>query len=201
MAKIHDIGVHQLRPTQVTVGMVEVRDKMKRLKELRDHPHHLKEFIAEHAMPVVEGPEQNYFVIDHHHLGRALWEVELDGASLEVVATLAKLAEQDFWREMERQHWVHPFDEKGHRLGFDQIPHHVKSLRDDPYRSLAAYVRNAGGYDKSQKPFAEFVWADFFRSRVAAALVRDDFDKAVLQALAFAGSAAAAKMPGFIERK
>jgi hypothetical protein len=201
MAKIHNIGVNHLRPTQVTVGMAEVHDKMKRLKELRDHPHHLQAFLAEHAIPVVEGPEQKYFVIDHHHLGRALWEVGLDGASLEVVGNLAKLAEQEFWREMERQHWVHPFDEQGRRQDFAQIPHHVKSLRDDPYRSLAAYVRNAGGYDKSQKPFAEFVWADFFRSRVAAALVRDDFDKALLQALTFAGAAAAAKMPGFIERK
>jgi hypothetical protein len=201
MAKIHDIGVSHLRPTQVTIGMVEVHDKMKRLKEWRDHPHHLKAFLAEHAIPVVEGPEQKYFVIDHHHLGRALWELGLDGASLDVVDNLAKLADQEFWREMDRQHWVHPFDEQGRRQDFAQIPHHVKALRDDPYRSLAAYVRNAGGYDKTQKPFAEFVWADFFRSRVAAALVCGDFDKAVLQALAFAGSAAATKMPGFIERK
>lgn len=201
MAKIHEIAVDDLRPTQITVGLVEVHDKMKRLKELRDRPHHLKEFVAEHAIPVIAGPKQKYFVIDHHHLGRALWEVGLDGASLDIVGNLAKLADQEFWREMDRQHWVHPFDEQGRRQGFDQIPHHVKSLRDDPYRSLAAYVRNDGGYDKSQKPFAEFVWADFFRSRIAAALLRDDFDKAVRQALAFAGCAAAAKMPGFIERK
>jgi hypothetical protein len=201
MAKIHDVGIIHLRPTQITVGMVEVHDKAKRLKALRDHPHHLKEFLAEHPIPAVEGPEEKYFVIDHHHLGRAMCEADVDGALLDVVHDLSKLAPAAFWLEMDRQKWVHPYDDKGDKKDFDQIPHHLSKLLDDPYRSLAAYVRNAGGYDKSQKPFAEFVWADFFRPRIKAELLKDDFDKAVLQALAFAGSALCSKMPGFIERK
>jgi hypothetical protein len=34
------------------------------------------------------------------------------------------------------------------------------ALADDPYRSLAALVRKAGGYQKSSKPFSEvgLVW-------------------------------------------
>ncbi len=201
MGQIHEIAVNRLRPTQITVGMVEVHDKIKHLKEVRDHPHHLKEFLAGHPIPVVEGPEEKYYVVDHHHLGRAMWEANVDGASLEVIANLAKLAGEGFWNEMDRQKWVHPYDDQGRKKHFEEIPHHLRQLLDDPYRSLAAYVRNAGGYDKTQKPFAEFVWADFFRTRIPAKLVKDDFDKAIQQALAYAGSAAAAKMPGYIERK
>src|SRR5437764_11996522 len=181
--KIHDIAVNHLRPTQITVGMIEVIEKKKHLKGLAEkHPHHLKEFLAEHPIPVVEGLEQKHYVIDHHHLGRALWEAGIEGASLEVVENLSKLSATDFWRQMDQHKWVHPFDEAGHRQDFDQIPHHLKSLRDDPYRSLAAYVRYAEGYEKSQKPFAEFVWADFFRPRIKPELIGKDFDKALQQA-------------------
>ncbi len=34
------------------------------------------------------------------------------------------------------------------------------------YRSIAGYVRDAGGYDKVPEAFAEVVWADFFRRAV-----------------------------------
>jgi hypothetical protein len=39
----------------------------------------------------------------------------------------------------------------------------VRGLTDDPYRSLAGAVREAKAFDKSNKPFAEFLWANFFR--------------------------------------
>ncbi len=197
MATIHGIAVNHLRPTQITVGMIEVHEKKTHLAKISDHHHRLKEFLAEHPIPVVTGPNEKYFVIDHHHLGRALWEVEIDGASLEIVADLSDLDLQDFWREMDRQNWVHPYDEQGHKQLYDLIPHHVKLLRDDPYRSLAAYVRYAGGYDKSQKPFAEFIWADYFRPRISVALLNEDFGKAVERAVELAGHAECAQMPGY----
>jgi hypothetical protein len=201
MAIIHDIAVNHLRPTQITVGMIEVHEKMKHLKELRDRPPHLKDFLANNLIPVVKGPEDKFFVTDHHHLGRAMWEAGIDGASLDVDANLSNLADSAFWQEMDRRKLVHPYDDRGHKQDFEHIPHHVKQLLDDPYRSLAARVRNAGGYDKTQRPFAEFLWADFFRPRIKAELLKDDFDKAVQQAMAYAGSAACEKLPGYIERK
>lgn len=200
MPVIHGIAVNALRPTQITVGMAEVHDKKKHLESLADHPKQVAEFLADHPIPVVAGANQKYFVIDHHHLGRAMWDAGVDGASLTVVADLSKLDNGDFWREMDRQHWVHPYDDKGRKQDFDRIPHHLKELADDPYRSLAAFVRNADGYDKTQKPFAEFVWADFFRPRITLDLLRSDFNRAVSHGLALAGSDAAAKLPGFIKR-
>jgi hypothetical protein len=43
-------------------------------------------------------------------------------------------------------------------------------MRDDPYRSLAALVRKSGGYEKSTRPFSEFVWANHFRCTPPATL-------------------------------
>jgi hypothetical protein len=45
---------------------------------------------------------------------------------------------------------------------------HVKDLENDPYCSLAWYVRQRFGYfkDPSNPIFAEFKWANIFRTRV-----------------------------------
>ena len=59
------------------------------------------------------------------------------------------------------------------------IPDSLGKLLDDVYRSLAGYVRDAGGYDKTPTAFAEFVWADFFRRNIAIETVRADFQTAV----------------------
>ncbi len=52
--------------------------------------------------------------------------------------------------EMDARHWVHPIDAEGRRHGVDALPKHVKGLVDDPYRSLAGYVRDAGAYVKTE---------------------------------------------------
>ncbi len=77
------------------------------------------------------------------------------------------------------------------------LPKHIDQLRDDPYRSLAGYVRNAGGYEKTPTAFAEFLWADFFRPRVRIGPTRADFEVAVKKALTLAGSKEASKLPGY----
>jgi hypothetical protein len=52
------------------------------------------------------------------------------------------------------------------------MPRRLTELEDDPYRSLAGLVRREGGYAKDQAPFVEFLWADFFRPRVSAQLIK-----------------------------
>ncbi len=36
-------------------------------------------------------------------------------------------------------------------------------LKNDPYRSLATFLREQGIYSKEQTPYIEFQWADAFR--------------------------------------
>jgi hypothetical protein len=199
--KVHEIIINELRPTQITVGMIEVEEKRRHIaKMMRDRPHRLARYIADHAIPAVAGYDGHYFLVDHHHLGRALWEARVKTAPFEIIGDLSAFEQDDFWREMERQHWVHPYDETGRKRDFSEIPHHLKLLRDDPFRSLAAYVRDAGGYEKTPAPFAEFVWADFFRERIEAAkLAGHRFETAIERGITLARHAAAAHLPGYIK--
>src|SRR5258707_13176904 len=68
--RIHPVSIAALRPTQITVGMREVKAKR---KSWRDHPDRKKaDFLGKHLIPVIWGPKEDYYVIDHHHLTLAL---------------------------------------------------------------------------------------------------------------------------------
>jgi hypothetical protein len=101
-----------------------------------------------------------------------------------------------FWRTMEFNRWAHPFDAHGDRNPYDAIPASLTGLVDDPYRTLAARVRVAGGCAKDATPYAEFLWADFYRRRLK--LPGGKISAKVLQqALLTAHSHDAAYLPGW----
>jgi hypothetical protein len=62
----------ELRPTQITVGMREVEAKRRHWRA--KHGDKAGAFLASHMIPVVLGPGEHPYVIDHHHLARALHE-------------------------------------------------------------------------------------------------------------------------------
>ena len=74
---------------------------------------------------------------------------------------------------------------------------HVWDMVDDDYRSLAAFVRNAGGYAKTNVPLEEFRWADFFRQRLPLPKNDDEFDALVKRGLELAKSKSALGLPGY----
>jgi hypothetical protein len=98
---------------------------------------------------------------------------------------------------MDNRNWVHPFDAKGRRRPYSDIPKTVSSLVDDPFRSLAGELRRAGGFAKDTTPFSEFLWADFLRRRMKRKAVERDFDHAMEEALQLAKSADANYLPGW----
>lgn len=195
MAQIQEIEIHQLHPTQLTVGIIEVRHKQSHLEKLKSQEQ--RDFMQAHPIPGVLGPEGKIFITDHHHLGRAALEAKVASGFIQVDADLSALSKDEFWGEMDKRRWVHPLDESGVRHYYESIPHHLNDLVDDVYRSLAGYVRDAGGYLKTPTAFAEFVWADFFRRAIPVEDVKKDFDGAVKIAIPLAQSDAAAQMPGY----
>jgi hypothetical protein len=98
---------------------------------------------------------------------------------------------------MDHHQWVHPYDAKGRRRPVADLPKALGELADDPYRSLAGEVRHAGGFPKDATPFAEFLWADFFRRRIKIAQLRRDPDAALQTAITLCHSAEAAHLPGW----
>jgi hypothetical protein len=105
-----------------------------------------------------------------------------------------------FWRVMDFHQLAHPYDENGNRLTFADIPKNVTELRNDPYRSLAGFVRSSGGYAKDSTPFTEFLWADYFRPLISIEDINQDLENTINRAHEMARSQDARYLPGWIGR-
>lgn len=185
-----------LRPTQFAVGIVEVASRRRLLEGMGKRE--LKKYLADRPIPVVLGPDARLYMVDHHHLSRAAWELGIPKLPVTVIADRSGLSEGEFWDEMRRAKHVYPYDQFGNPRDPALLPSDVRGLADDPYRSLSWKVRDLGGYDKTPQPYAEFQWAEFFRRNLSGiGSVNDEFDAAVEKALALARSPAAAGLPGY----
>ncbi|MGH8211320.1 MAG: ParB-like protein [Steroidobacteraceae bacterium] len=195
MSKVQEASLKDLHPTQLTVGLIVVQDKKKHLAALS--PAAQRGFMKAHPMPAVIGAQGRLYITDHHHLGRAAFDAGVTCGFFQVDADLSKCTVEAFWKEMNESQWVHPLDEHGVRHYYATIPDHLGKLVDDVYRSLAGYVRDAGGYDKTPTAFAEFIWADFFRRNIPIETVHADFPTAVRAGISLAQSKWARNIPGF----
>jgi hypothetical protein len=189
------VAIDALRPTQITIGMREVAAKRKHWREI--HGKDTGKFLGKHMIPVILGPKHRHYVIDHHHLARALHDEGVKDVAVTVISNLSKLEPDAFWTVMDNRNWMHPFDADGRRRHYKDIPKSVRSLIDDPFRSLAGELRRAGGFAKDTTPFSEFLWADFLRRRMKRKLIESNFGRAMETALELAKSGDADYLPGW----
>jgi hypothetical protein len=189
------VAVDDLRPTQVTIGFREVAEKRRRFAEMSGKVGDA--YLGRHMLPTVLGPKRRHYLIDNHHLARALQEDGVNQVLVTVAADLTGLSKGSFWRFLDNRAWCHAYDENGRRTGFDAIPSSLAKLKDDPYRSLAGELRHAGGYAKDLTPYSEFLWADFLRSRIKAKSIAADFGVALSRSVQLAKSKEAAFLPGW----
>jgi hypothetical protein len=190
-----DVDLRKLRPTQITAGFAEIAQKRAAWASLARKAR--RSLLESHWFPAVLGPRERYHIVDHHHLGVALLQEGVEQVSVMVLADFSYLAPAIFWRVMEQHNWAHPFDQTGQRRDFDAIPSRISQLVDDPYRSLAGFLRTAGGYAKDTSAFAEFLWADYLRQHIALEQVRKSMDIAVREGLGLAKSPLARYLPGW----
>jgi len=193
--RLKPVAILDLRPTQITVGMREVKAKRKRWRD--EGTKKGQEFLGKHMIPVILGPKGRHYVIDHHHLARALHDEGVKDVAVTVIANLSTLDRDAFWFVMDNSDWTHPFDAEGSRRPYSDLPKSVDKLIDDPFRSLAGELRRAGGFAKDTTPFCEFLWADFLRRRMKRKTVETDFDNALGKALQLARSLDANYLPGW----
>jgi len=192
---LHPVRIAELRPTQITVGRREVEERKKHWRAMKQRKD--AEFLGTHMVPVILGPKGHHYIIDHHHLALALMEDGLEEIFVEPVAHLDRLEPESFWTFLDNRGWMHPFDDKGRRRPYNDIPHSLRDMTDDPFRSLAGALRRAGGYAKDTAPFSEFLWADFLRHRMKRRAIKDDFATALRQAVKLAKSREADYLPGW----
>src|SRR6476620_6410304 len=190
------VPIMSLRPTQMTVGLREVKEKRKRWREHKSEKKRA-ELLGKHMIPVVLGPDEHHYVVDHHHLARALHDEGVKNILVTIMGDLTMVEREAFWGVMDNKRWVYPYDAKGERRHFRDLPKSVSGLKDDPFRSLAGELRRAGGFAKDTTPFSEFLWADFLRQRLKTKVVQRDFEAALEKGLRLAKSTESQYLPGW----
>jgi hypothetical protein len=191
----HPTPILTLRPTQITLGFEEVHAKRESWKT--KIAEQLSSFLQSHLVPTILGPDREPYLIDHHHLTRALYDEGVEEVFVTTVADLSRLSEPLFWNVMDMHGWTHPYDGKGRRRSYSDLPRTIKGMEDDLYRSLAGELRNIGGFAKDSTLYSEFLWADFLRSRIKAKAIRADFKAALAEALTLAKTGDADYLPGW----
>lgn len=188
--------IQALRPTQFAVGGRAVESKKNEII-LKLSKGKLDKYLRANPVPVVLGPGDRTYMVDHHHLCSALIKASQKEVEIETKEDWSNLSENTFWAKMQAANYVYLFDEKGKLRRLEDLPSRLDDLKEDPYRSLAYFVRKQGGFKKSSAPFAEFQWAQFFRSRVNLGKGTKGFESAVQEALKLAHSKAAKDLPGY----
>ena len=92
---LRSVPIEDLRPTQITVGMREVKAKRRRWRAISGKEG--GEYLGKHMVPVVKGPKDRHYIIDHHHLTRALYDEGVKKVLVTVVSNLSKLEPEAFW--------------------------------------------------------------------------------------------------------
>lgn len=192
---VEPVEILSLRPTQLTVGMREVKEKRQRWRAHKAKKRAL--LLGRHMIPVIKGPGDRNYIVDHHHLALALHEEGEEHVLVTVIADLSMVERDALWTVLDNHRWAHPYDDKGVRREFSHLPKDVTGLKDDPFRSLAGELRRSGGFAKETTPFSEFLWADFLRRRISRKSVGRDFSKALELALEFSKSQDAIYLPGW----
>jgi hypothetical protein len=193
-----EVAIALLRPTQFSVGQKEVEMRAAKLRKLTAGA--LAEYLDKHIAPIVVGPGGEPYLLDHHHLARAILLAGIPAKMpAEVKENWSQLSEPEFWAKMKAAHWLYLYDETGKGpLEPVALPRTIGKMRDDPYRSLVWLVRKRGGLDKSSEPFSEFVWANFFRTRVKFTGAELGSEPTIQSALALAHSPEAKDLPGYV---
>ena len=191
--------VLSLKPTQFAVGMLEVEEKIDIVRSYRKKKR--REFLDDNPVPVVVGPDGGLYIIDHHHFLAVCYHLGIEKVRVRVMRDLSKtrMSYTQFWKWMFKTRNAYPFCQfgEGPRKAI-YLPKDIRGLADDPYRSLAWFVRKAGAFKNSDRNFAEFKWANFFRSRrLLDRYGPTSMARALVQAVALAQSPAAQGLPGF----
>ena len=132
-------------------------------------------------VPVIVGPERRaHYLIDHHHLARALYEEGVKSVFVTIVADLSRLPDDHFWNMMDFHGWTHPYDGQGPpaRL-FRPAARRSSRWRTIPIARSPANCARIGGFAKDSTPFSEFLWADFLRPRIKPKAIKADFTAAL----------------------
>ena len=163
-AALLEVPVARLRPTQMCVGLAEVRQ---RVREFKDES--LKErraYLKRKPVPLVRNGAGHLWMVDRHHRLRALLQMDPEATAfgyvvLEVAATENRLTLQT----LRQRGWLYLYNRRGHGpFPPEHLPQQVSTLQDDAYRSLVWRLKREGYIAAAPlAPFHEFRWGAWLR--------------------------------------
>lgn len=191
-----EIKIDLLHPTQLTLGLSEVKRRAKAMDAMSKSE--LKALVASKPIPHVRGPGGQIYMVDHHHLCRALQRIDENKAMLGAqVADWSDLDLHGFWQRMEQESLCWPIDVHGNRRPCVKIPPNVKDLTDNPWRTLARGVRGRA-YTNQDTPFQEFMWGNYYRSFMTTRLLEVELELAEELAIKVSRLDEAQDLPGYL---
>lgn len=199
VGRVYRVNVEDLRPTQFGIGIREVKIRLKKIEKMDREE--LRQYLKEKVGSVIVGPGEEFWLVDGHHLARAL---ELDDDKEMLVRLLhdwSNLSEDEFYAKMTETKKMWLYDENG-RVPHDprELPKKLSGLKNDPYRSLVYIIKKHGGFRDTKLPFQEFIWANFFRTRIERSKVLRPSLSTLKLALRLAHSPMAKNLPGYLPK-
>lgn len=189
------ISIAELRPTQMTLGLDEVASRAAKIAKME--PDDLKALLKKKSIPYVLGPGKKIYIVDHHHLARALWSLKIPEAVLgQRLADWSDKETKEFWRLMESHHYCWPIDADGNRRPYAAIPTSIADLTDNIWRTLGRRLRGKA-FEDLDTPYQEFMWGDYFRTFMSRRLIELEFDLAAEVAAKLSRLPEAQDLPGY----
>lgn len=189
------VRLNGLLPTQFSYGHHEVDLKREKLDRIAKKKGALGRYKRKHPGLVVRGPAGRLYLIDGHHLARALLERGSETMFVKIYADWSELNEQEFIEKMIDEKLCYLRD-RGYPRPWEQLPQTLMQMTDDPHRTLAWLVREATGFAQLSIPFQEFAWAEYFRARIAIH-ARPDWKALTAKGVELAKANAAKHIPGW----
>src|SRR4029077_375322 len=106
----------ELRPTQPSVGLAEVNDRESKLTG-KSKKHQGEYFKTRHPV-VVKGPNNGFYVVDHHHLVKMAMDIKVEKLTCDIVGDLSRDGEEQFWSTLNEKCWAYLKDEKGSEISY-----------------------------------------------------------------------------------
>lgn len=194
-----EVRVADLRPTQMCVGLAEVRSRQQDFG--LETPKERRAYLASKPVPLVIGAEGRVWMVDRHHRLRGL--VELDPEAIAfgyVVLQMAEASPSQVLEELHRRGWLYLYDGRGlGPLPTSALPQRLLDLQDDPYRSLVWKLKREKRIaPKPLIPFHEFRWGAWLRKRPLPPFSSDRLEPALSRARALVASPAASHLAGWL---
>lgn len=195
--------ISNIHPSQFAIGSYSIKYKSGKIeKEWAENE--LTKYIKEEVNPAVFGPDHKIWIIDGHHFHYSLFKAnipeDLKRSYIEIIADFRNKSEKKFQAYMIKNQYVFLKDQKFNDIKFKELPNTVGSLRNNPYRSLAWIVRKHEGFDKSDTPFAEFMWGEFYKNNGIKLEKRFEADRdadKLKEAISLSSTEEASYLPGF----